>query len=324
MLRRIAIFLILFLPVINVASQQLPLYSQYMMNGFMLNSAMAGYDGFTSVNLTARQQWLGIENAPQTFSLSLQTRILKRSWQIKSKPLRNNKFIPARTGRVGLGIVIFSDRNGAFTQTGATMSYAYHIPFPNSQLSFGLSGSLSQFKIDITSSDFRGNWDPKSSILAQPFYVPDANAGVFYTHKDFYAGLSIAQLLQSAVKIGNPGLDAFHASRSYIILAGYKFAQHGDLSYEPSVLIKTTEQLFPQVDLSLKAIYYENYWVGFSYRTTNTLIFLVGIKKNRIYIGYAFDYSFNAFQSYTLGSHELNIALKFGDSAKRYKWLNRY
>jgi type IX secretion system PorP/SprF family membrane protein len=324
MLRRIAIFLILFLPVVTVVSQTLPLQSQYMMNAFILNSAMAGYDGFTSVNLNTRQQWLGIDNAPRTFLLSLQTRILKRSWQIKSRHLRNNKFIPARTGRVGLGIIIFSDKNGAFTQTGATMAYAYHIPFPNSQLSFGLSGSLSQFKIDITSDAFRDKSDTKISSLGVPLYTADANAGVFYTHKDFYAGFSIAQLSQSVIIIRNPGLDAFHTARSYIILAGYKFAQHGNLSYEPSVLIKTTEQLFPQVDLSLKAIYYENYWVGFSYRTTNTLIFLVGIKKNRIYIGYAFDYSFNAFQSNTFGSHELNIALKFGDSAKRYKWLNRY
>jgi type IX secretion system PorP/SprF family membrane protein len=323
MLRRLAIFLILFLPVFTVVSQQLPLYSQYMMNGFMLNSAMAGYDGFTSINLTTRQQWLGIENAPRTFSLAVQTRILKRGWQIKSKPLRNNKFIPARSGRIGVGLNIFSDRNGIFTQTGLTMSYAYHIPFPNSQLSFGVSGSLSQFKIDGTNIEFR-TFDPKSLVLAEPFYVPDANAGVFYTHKDFYSGLSIAELLQSAIKIGNSGLNSFHAKRSYVILAGYRFTQRVDLVYEPSILIKTTEQLFPQIDFSLKAVYYDNYWVGFSYRTSNTVIGLLGIKKNKIYFGYAFDYSFNAFQRYTFGSHEINIALKFGDSAKRYKWLNRY
>jgi len=293
------------------------------MNGFMLNAAMAGYDGFTAVNLTTRQQWLGIENAPRTVSMSLQTRILKRGWQIKTKPLRKNKFIPATSGRVGVGLIVFSDRNGAFTQTGITTSYAYHIPFPNSQLSFGISGSLSQYKIDITDIEFR-NYDPKSLVLAAPFYVPDANAGIFYIHKDLYAGLSIAQLLQSAVKIGNPGLENFHAPRSYIILAGYRITQRTDLSYEPSILIKTTEQLLPQVDFSLKATYYDNYWFGFSYRTTNTVICLLGIKKNRLYIGYAFDYSFNTFQRYTFGSHEVNLALKFGDSAKRYKWLNRY
>ena len=290
----------------------------------MLNSAMAGYDGFTSVNLTTRQQWLGIDNAPRTFSLAMQTRILKRSWQIKTRPLRNNKFIPARTGRIGVGITIFSDRYGAFSQTGITMSYAYHIPFPNSQLSFGVSGSLSQYKIDRTNVQFRIPDEKLSSIIELPFYVPDANAGVFYTHQDFYGGLSVAQLLQSAIKIGNSNLEAFHAKRSYIIMAGYRFTQRVDLVYEPSILIKTTEQLLPQVDLSLKAVYYDSYWLAFSYRTSNTVICIIGVKKNRINIGYAFDYSFNAFQGQNFGSHEINLALKFGDSAKRYKWLNRY
>ncbi len=59
-------------------SQQLPLYSQYMMNKFLLNPAIAGSDGYTSVNLTAREQWVGFSNAPRTHAISAQTRILKR------------------------------------------------------------------------------------------------------------------------------------------------------------------------------------------------------------------------------------------------------
>jgi len=52
----------------TAAGQQLPLFSQYIMNGFILNPAMAGYDGYTSVNTTVRQQWLGFEGAPQTYA----------------------------------------------------------------------------------------------------------------------------------------------------------------------------------------------------------------------------------------------------------------
>jgi type IX secretion system PorP/SprF family membrane protein len=136
-------------------SMELPLYSQYMMNGFIFNSAMAGYDGYTSFSMITRQQWLGMQNAPQTVSISFQTRMLKRSYIIKSRPLRENKFIPARSGRVGIGLNLFNDRNGYFSQSGFIMSYAYHIPFPNSQLSLGVSGSLTQFRIDKSGIVFR-------------------------------------------------------------------------------------------------------------------------------------------------------------------------
>ena len=64
----------------NAFGQQLPVYSQYMMNMFLINPAIAGADGYTSVNLTAREQWLGLPDSPSTQALSFQTRLLKRSY----------------------------------------------------------------------------------------------------------------------------------------------------------------------------------------------------------------------------------------------------
>jgi type IX secretion system PorP/SprF family membrane protein len=306
------------------AFSQLPLYSQYMVNGFVINSAMAGYDGLTTINLNTRQQWLGIADAPRTISASFQTRVLKRSHMVKRVDLKRNKFIPARSGRIGLGVNLFNDRNGKFTNTGLTMSYAYHISFPNAQLSFGLAGSLAQYKVDINNTDFGTDFDPKQTYITKPFYVPDISVGTFYSTRDFYAGFSAAELLENSVKFGNQSVDTYRMKRHYYFLSGYKFANRTDVSYEPSVLLKTTESFFPQMDLSLKVFFYDNYWLGMSYRTANTVIFFMGIKKSFIYAGYSFDYGFNSFQRYTFGSHELNISLKFGDTSKRYRWMNRF
>lgn len=326
MLRKVFILFFVLCVTRNVVSQQLPQYSQYMLNGFMFNSAMAGYDGFTTFDFTTRQQWLGITDAPRTISISLQTRILKRSYIIKHQPLKQkNTLVPARTGRVGLGINLYSDRNGAFSNTGITMSYAYHIPFPNSQLSFGISGSISQLKIDINASDFRNPINENTIDFNKvPNYVPDANIGIFYNNRQLYAGFSVAELIQSSLKFGSNIISNYQLKRHYYLLAGYRLNSQLNVTYEPTILIKTTEQFLPQVDFSIKAYIYENYWMGVSYRTTNTAIFFLGVRKNRLYASYAFDYSFNALQNFTFGTHELNLALKFGDSAKRYRWINRY
>ena len=52
--------------------QQLPVYSQYMMNKFLINPAVAGSEGYTAFNLTSRKQWLGIKDAPLTFQIGKQ------------------------------------------------------------------------------------------------------------------------------------------------------------------------------------------------------------------------------------------------------------
>ncbi len=57
--------------------QQLPVYSQYMMNKFLINPAVAGSEGYTAFNLTSRKQWLGIKDAPLTFAASGQTRLTR-------------------------------------------------------------------------------------------------------------------------------------------------------------------------------------------------------------------------------------------------------
>ncbi len=65
-------------------AQQVPMYSQYIMNGFLVNPSFAGRDGYTTVNLTVREQWVGLAGAPSTYAASFQTRLLKDSYISKS------------------------------------------------------------------------------------------------------------------------------------------------------------------------------------------------------------------------------------------------
>ena len=121
---------LLFLFVLSVAgqvsfSQQLPLYSQYLYNKFLINPAHAGSDGYTSYNITAREQWIGYSGAPRTYSLSCQTRILKKTYRINQNIFSKTVYRSRTTGRVGFGGYIFSDRNGLVQRTGFQPSYTY-------------------------------------------------------------------------------------------------------------------------------------------------------------------------------------------------------
>src|SRR5665647_493435 len=82
-------------------AQTEPMYSQYIMNGFLINPSFAGRDGYTTVNLTVREQWVGIAHSPSTYAVSFQTRILKDSYISKSTLVRRKLIKPTKGGKVG-------------------------------------------------------------------------------------------------------------------------------------------------------------------------------------------------------------------------------
>jgi type IX secretion system PorP/SprF family membrane protein len=320
-------------------AQQLPVYSQYMMNGFLINPAVAGHEGYTAVNVTAREQWAGIKDAPGTYALSYQTRLLKNSYISRSASIRRRKRVMSRSGRVGYGGYAFTDMSGAFNRTGLQGTYSYHIPFDKSQLSFGVSVTGYQFRINDEKIKLLQEDDPKLINTEKSAFIPDANFGVYYTDKNLYVGLSAMQLLQTPLKLGadkdGPG---FKMMRHYFIMAGYRFELNRELLMEPSFLFKTTEGFISQIDVNMKMYIGEEYWVGLSYRSGgsyglieesfkgkgSSAIIMAGIRVDKIYFGYAFDYTFNAIGARSWGSHEVMAAIKFGDNARRYRWLNRY
>ena len=79
-----------------------------------------------------------------------------------------------------------------------------------------------------------------------------------------------------------------------------------------------------QADLQMRIYYNRDYYLGLCYRTGSAIGTMVGLKWNRFYFSYVFDYNLTPLQQHTFGSHEVNLAYKIGDSARRYRWLIRY
>jgi len=310
----------------TVSAQQLPLYNQYISNPYLINPAVAGSDGYTSFFLTARNQWLGFNQAPSTQTFSAQTRLLKRSFIIKrTSPRKRSVFKPSRSGRVGLGGMVFNDRNGLIRRTGFNASYAYHIRMRETQLSFGLRGDFYQMRLDEEGLTFRNPNEPLLGTgLGRSLFIPDATMGVYLMGYEYYAGISVSQIFQSYLKLGNQAFSNYRMLRHYYIMGGYRFFINPDFEIEPSVLVKTTEQLLVQADLNVKFYYLKNYWAGLTLRSNMAFVAMFGLKADKYYFGYSFDYSFTGISRRTYGSHEIMIALKLGDSARRYRWIERY
>ncbi len=305
-------------------AQQLPAYSQYTFNGFLLNPAVAGSEGYTTINITSREQWVGIEGAPSTQCISIQTRIMKRDYIQTNASVRKRYLRPLRSGKVGLGAYIYRDHIGLSDQTGVQLTYAYHISREKSQFSMGLTLSVFQYKLNTSEIKLPDATDKLINKEPMSMIVPDANIGVYYTNQGMFIGFSAFNLTQASIMFGSYSNSDFRLKRQYNLIGGFKYDLDEIYTLEPSVYLKVSEQWKPQSDIMLKLICDRKFWLGLGYRNNSTIIGTLGIKLNKFYVGYSYDYSSNSLSYYSYGTHELMLALKLGDNTRRYRWMERY
>ena len=316
---------ILLCPLIKVNTQQIPGYSQYTFNAFVLNPAAAGAEGYTTITLTNRNQWVGVEGAPRIYSASVQTRVMKISHYQKSLSVKQKQKYLFRSGRVGLGLNAYKLHAGQINQTEAQFTFAYHIlSNSGSQLSMGISLGFLEYKINTNNLKLFDMIDDPVYNNKILLFIPDANFGIYYSDHTKYIGLSILQLLQASVNFGVYEGENFHIYRQYYLVGGYQYNLNTQNMLESSFYLKSSEQLNLQVDVSLKYIHVSKFWIGFGYRSGLTFIGSTGVCINKFYFGYAYDYSPIGLLNYSYGSHEVMLALKLGSNVRRYRYLNRY
>lgn len=325
-MKRVLLIWVAIVLAVSVDGQQLPVYSQYLYNKYLINPAVAGSDGYTSINLTTRQQWAGYAGAPQTYSLSLQTRMLKESYLIRENLFNRKTFRPQTSGKVGFGANVFSDINGLVRRTGFMTSYAYHTWLDGStQLSFGLAFTGYFYKIDQRQIQFE---DPDEPWLNTDFrkgiFIPDFNFGVYILNRRYSAGISAQEIMKGFVKIGSQAYKDLTIYRTYFLMGNYDFEIDNKNTIEPSLLIKMSEQIRPQADIGITYNYDNRFWIGTAFRTGSAILANVGVRKDKFFFGYSFDFTLQSIQRSTYGSHELVVAVKFGDTLRKYRWLDRY
>ena len=113
----------------NSTAQQLQLSTNYILNNYAYNPAIAGSKSHSVVNLNYRNQWTGFDGAPKTYVLSVNSRLLK--------------------GKMGVGAFMFNDEIGPFKTLNASLNAAYHLKFPDSEFSLGIQGNYLKQRFEI-------------------------------------------------------------------------------------------------------------------------------------------------------------------------------
>lgn len=282
-------------------AQQLPQYTQYMLNDMAINPAVAGKDEFADVRSNNRYQWVGITDAPRTYMLTLHAPFKKRN--------------------MGLGTQIYTDIVGPTRRVGISLAYAYHIKIAEqTKISFGLSAGIQQWGIDGHKLILHDQGDDNLLVQYQTKIVPDFGAGI-YVHKanKWYVGFSAPQIYQSPIRLYVDGDNKGTLARHFMLNGAYKFDINDDFKIEPSALVKYVDPAPVKIDAGLRVIYKEQIWLGGGYRHNDAFTALLGFMyKNYLMIGYSYDFTTTNLKKYSTGTHELMLGLRFSRQQSKH------
>jgi type IX secretion system PorP/SprF family membrane protein len=289
-------------------AQQDPNFSMYFFNPMAYNPGYAGSRDLLSGTLVHRSQWVKMPGAPVSQSLNVHSRLPDQ--------------------RIGLGFSAYNDAAGPWKNTGFGLTFAYHLPLSEkAQLAFGITGNLSNVRIDFERVNYEDQADPSFINNADQKWVPDAAAGFYLYMPRFYAGLSTTHLIENYFHFTEAdGADFSKFYRQYYLTSGVVVPISENVDFRPSILLKYVQAapLAGEVDASF--IFYERLFLGAGFRTAKRVDIAgtdnvaVGIVQfqitNFLSAGYSYDYYINRNGTYNSGTHEFMLGWDISGRSK--------
>lgn len=279
-----------------VDGQQVPITSQYLTNGLVINPAYAGTREVLSANLSYRKQWARINGAPQFQTLSLHSPVNKKE-------------------RVSLGLMTDYLTYGVTKDVGIYAFYAYNIRYGPGRLSMGLKGGFDLSNTNYNRLQFPDD-NPADPLLMgdMRYALPNMGVGFYYYTDKYFVGLSVPSLL---TYIRNEA-DQFRVTPAYSLfrtyLTGGALISVADMfKVKPSVLIRYSMHEPLELDLNANLIFADMLWLGGSYRIAEkAAVALVDLQVTpQLKVGYSFDYQLGHLNNYTTGTHEVSLRYEF-------------
>jgi type IX secretion system PorP/SprF family membrane protein len=280
---RILLFALLFTGVLSYAQQDAQ-FTQYMYNTINVNPAYAGSRGAMSMFALYRTQWVGLDGAPVTSTVSMNT--------------------PLNESNLGLGVSLINDKIGPTNENtfSADLSYSIHTS-EEWKLSFGIKATANLFNLDATKLNPADASDP--SLQNYSKFSPNIGAGIYWHSDKAYLGFSVPNFIQTN-RYNDNEVAIFKERISYYLIGGLVFDLGDTVKFKPAFLTKMIEGAPLQVDVSGNFMFYDKFMLGVSYRWSAAMSGMVGFQvSDGMYIGYGYDRETTNLVNYNSGSHEI-------------------
>jgi type IX secretion system PorP/SprF family membrane protein len=265
-------------------AQQDAQFTQYMYNTINVNPAYAGSRGALSMFALHRTQWVGLDGAPVTNTVSVNT--------------------PLNGSNLGLGVSLINDKIGPTTENAISADLSYTIQTSETwKLSFGIKATANLFDLDASKLNPVDATDP--SLQNYSKFSPNIGAGIYLHSDKAYLGFSIPNFIETN-RYDDNEVAIFKEKISYYLIAGYVFDLNSTVKFKPALMTKMVEGAPLQVDVSGNFMFYDKFMVGLAYRWSASMSAMVGFQvTDGLYIGYGYDKETTNLDNYNSGSHEI-------------------
>lgn len=275
--------------------------SQYWAMPAYYNPAATGTTDYLHIGGGTRLQWIGIPKAPKAFlaGADMPEKLMGK--------------------RIGVGVMVQQESLGLFSNLNAGVQASYKLKLFKGTLSIGVQFGLFDqgFKgseVYIPDGDDyhekNDNAIPTNDLHGTAF---DLSAGVHYTHKYFWAGLSATHLTQPTVKLNTKeGSDdsgyETQAGRMLYFMAGSNIPIKNTLfEIQPSLLLRTDIKSMVQAEVTARLRYNRFLSAGVAYRWNDAVSLQLGAEYKNFFVGYSYDYPLSAISKASSGSHEVLV-----------------
>lgn len=289
--------------VMAVSAQEEGQYRHYVVNPFYVNPAAAGFGDKHNISLNYQNQWAAFERAPRQFTAAYNGPV---------------------NARIGLGFSVISDRLAFQNRTEIKGSYAFKLKLAETDLAIGLSTSYEERVLDAEAltNPFVDVADPILLEGVSGVEQFEAAVGVHGKTDNITFGLVLPDLVNASLN-KNKELEELQADPKFAFLAygGYLLdLPEYNFSVEPSLMLRQLAYSSFEVDVNVKANFFEDQLLGgltYTLGSGGRLSILLGSQFENFGLYYAYGTSFQQFQRYSNGAHELSVSFLFGNNKKQ-------
>lgn len=274
--------------------QIVPVTDQYILNPLTINPAYAGNREALNFSAFYRKQWVGITGAPETVLLTADAPFLDK--------------------KIGLGLMIISEKIGVTKETQIITNYSYRIKLGTNILSFGLGAGITTTNIAWSDLVVVDPGDELYLVDSRVFVIPNFSFGTYYSGKNYFIGLSVPKFFSykfnSEKNKYNVMVDP--AQNNYLLNGGYIFDLSRKFKLLPSALLTLTPHKKMLVDINANLSYIDRFWIGFSYRNKRSFATLFQYQiNNQLRFAYIYEFDTGKLGRYSNGSHEIMLRYEF-------------